>query len=105
MDGKGPLSIVGVAGAMGLLVLFAYSFDPAATLVATHTGVLAEPLVRRRISGGTTAVQVRLASGDLVVADGPAELYGAPAGQPVTVLEFQSLVFRRPAFVVTAASR
>ena len=92
-------------GVFLLLAAVIAAWDPPVGVVAMHSGALAEPLVRSRHSVGTTPVQVRLASGRLVVAQGVSELYGSPAGHLVQVQESRSLFFRRPSFVALPASR
>ena len=94
-----------ILGAFLLLAAVVAAWDPPVGSVAMHSGALAEPLVRSRHSAGTTPVQVRLASGRLVVAQGVSELYGSPAGHLVQVQEFRSLFFRRQSFVAMPASR
>ena len=101
-----PWSIaIGIAGAVGLLILVAIAWDPPVQVVKTHAGFLAEPLARGRHSAGSTPVRVRLAAGRVVVAQASSELYGSPAGQPVQVQEFRTLVFRRPSFVAVRLSQ
>jgi hypothetical protein len=100
-----PRTLLSLVGAVALLVLAAATWDPPVQSVALHPGALTEPLNRGPHSGGNTPVQVRLTSGRLVVAQGVSELYGSPAGQPVLVQEFRSLVFRRASFVALPQRR
>ena len=101
-----PWSVAtGIAGTVGHLLLVAIAWDPSVRVVRTHIGALAAPLVRGRHSTGSTPVRVRLATNSMVVAQGSFELYGSPAGQPVQVQEFQTLVFRRPSFVAVRLSQ
>ncbi|WP_297802285.1 hypothetical protein [Arenimonas sp. GDDSR-1] len=93
------LNFWGIISLVALIFAMIFAFDPPARHVASYSGILIEPVSRQRHSTSTATAQVRLKSGQLIVVQAVAELYGSPAGEQVKIEEYRSLIFQRSSYL------
>jgi hypothetical protein len=86
-----------------LLVIAVYTNDPIGGRVATYDAQLLESGPPGKWRTGTTLLRVQLPSGATVMASAPDALRSAPPGTKVAVVQYSTLLFKHPAYVVQSA--